>query len=278
MAPGVRLSAMGVLVREAMGANERLRNSSYKESISRMKAVLQHTMRRKLRYQQLPFFEFLRDDTLSARDRLSFYPCMAGFIMSFGDLNRYVLRDEPTTDAHQAMVNAHTHEDDHHWPWYLEDFEKLGFDVARRPTQLLRETFSEECVQNRLLAHRLAHLVWGAAPKVRLAVIEAIEETGNVLFELTAKLASQYQRATGVELRYLGDFHFRLESGHAMNNEHAALAAIELDDGAQRADALSRVDAVFEGFTAWTHELHAYARRRVDLRNAEAAQPAPMTA
>lgn len=234
-------------------------------------------MRRKHRYQQLPFFEFLRDESRPVRERLTFYPCMAGFILSFGDLNRYVLRDEPTTDPHQAMVNSHTYEDDHHWPWYLEDFEKLGFDGARRPTQLLRALYSEECAHNRVWAHRLAHLAWGAAPKVKLAVIEAIEETGNVLFDLTAKLAAQYQRETGVELRYLGDFHFRLESGHAMNNEHAALAAIELDDDAQRADALARVDAVFDGFTAWTQELHAYALARCGRSSSHAA-PAEMDA
>jgi hypothetical protein len=58
-----------------------------------------------------------------------------------------------------------------------------------------------------------------------------------------------------------------------MNNEHAALAAIELDDNAQRADALARVDEVFDGFAAWTHELHAYARKRIGLREDEAARP-----
>ncbi len=53
---------------------------------------------------------------------------MAPFILAFSDLNRFVLRDEPSNDPHQRLVNEHTHEDDHHWPWYLEDLTKLGFD------------------------------------------------------------------------------------------------------------------------------------------------------
>jgi hypothetical protein len=83
-----------------------------------MKAVLRHILRLKRDYANLPFFEHLRNRALSPEERLSFFPCMAPFILSFGDLNRYVLRVEPTDDPHQAMINAHTHEDDHHWPWY----------------------------------------------------------------------------------------------------------------------------------------------------------------
>jgi len=96
-------------------------------------------------------------------------------------------------------------------------------------------------------------------PAVRLAIVEAIEETGNVLFALTSTLATRVQAETGVELRYCGEFHFQLESGHAMNNDHAELAGIALD-ATQRADAIERVDAVFDAFTAWTHELLRYAQ------------------
>ena len=171
-----------------------------------MKTVLKHIFQHKRAYAQLPFFDFLRDDDLSPRERLAFFPCMASFILSFGDLNRLVLRVEPTDDPWQKMINAHTYEDDHHWPWYLEDFTKLGHDdVKRPPGDTLRFLYSDATIQNRLLAHRLAHLVWGAEPVVRLAIIEAIEETGQVLFALTSSIAAQYQHDTGTELRYCGD-------------------------------------------------------------------------
>jgi hypothetical protein len=230
-----------------------------------MKTVLQNIFRLKRDYAALPFFEFLRDDTLSARERLDFFPCMAPFIMSFGDLNRLVLRQEPSDDPHLKMINAHTYEDDHHWPWYLEDFTKLGHDQPKMPpSETLRFLYSDATIQNRLLSMRLAHLIWGAAPVVRLAIIEAIEETGNVLFALTSKIAVDVERETDVELRYCGEFHFRLESGHAMNSDHAELAHIALDS-ALRQDAIERVNLVFSWFTDWTHELLAFAR---------AAQPA----
>lgn len=223
-----------------------------------MKTVLQHILRRKREYARAPFFDFLRDETLSVGERLAFYPCMAPFILAFGDLNRYVLRDEPSDDPHQRIINAHTHEDDHHWPWYLEDFAKLGHDQPSLPVQTMQRLWSDASACNRLLSHHLAHLIWGATPVVRLAIVEAIEETGNVLFALTARLAARHQQETGVELRYLGEFHFALESGHAMNHDHAELAAIELS-AAQREEAMERADRVFEHFRAWTGELLAYA-------------------
>lgn len=223
-----------------------------------MKTVLQHILTRKRDYARLPLFDFLRDDRLSARERLGFFPCMAPFIMSFGDLNRHVLRIEPSSDPLQQMLNAHSHEDDHHWPWYLEDLKKLGHDKRSTPSDVLRFLFSDASVCSRMLAHRLANLVWNAKPAVRLAIVEAIEETGNVLFALTSKLALAIERDEGILLRYLGEFHFRLESGHAMNNDHAVLAQIALDD-ATRAQALEAADLVFGWFEGWTDELLRFA-------------------
>ena len=37
--------------------------------------------------------------------------------------------DDAGNDPHQRMLNEHAREDDHHWPWFLEDFAKLGFDT-----------------------------------------------------------------------------------------------------------------------------------------------------
>ncbi len=223
-----------------------------------MKPVLKHIQHHKRRYAALPFFDFLRDDRLTPRERLAFFPCMAPFIMSFGDLNRHVMREEPTSDPYQMMLNAHSIEDDHHWPWYLEDFTKLEHDQPRAPTETMRFLFSDATVRSRMLSHRLAHLIWLGTPAVRLAVVEAIEETGNVLFALTTRLAGAIERDSGVELRYCGEFHYRLETGHAMNGDHAELARIELSE-IERADAIGRVDAVFDLFTGWTDELLAYA-------------------
>ena len=243
-----------------------------------MKPVLKHIFQLKRRYEQLPFFDFLRDESHSPQARLAFFPCMASFILSFGDLNRFVLRQEPTEDPHQRMINAHTYEDDHHWPWYLEDFSKLGHDTPTPGSDTLRQLFSDATITNRLLMLRLTHLIWSHPPVVRLAIIEAIEETGNVLFALTTKIAAAYQHEVGTELRYCGEFHFQLESGHAMNNDHAELAGIALDNPT-RAQAIECVEQVFLWFTAWTHELLSYAlAARQDIATTPSLRLAPSTA
>lgn len=215
-------------------------------------------------YANRPLFQFMRDETLSPRDRLAFFPCMAPFILAFGDLNKYVMRDETSADPHQKLVNQHTYEDDHHWPWYLEDLTALGFDREVATTQVMMFLYSDRTSVNRMLMPKLSHLLYDATPVERLAIIEAIEETGNVLFALTTALARKIEAEEKITLRYLGDFHFQLETGHAMSGaDHRELAEIALDD-VQRERCLSHVARVFEYFDQWTDELLAYATAELD--------------
>jgi hypothetical protein len=237
----------------------RLIQSRSKQMESTMRAVLSAIFDAKRSYEQLPLFQFMRDEALTARERIGFYPCMAPFILAFGDLNKYVMRDEQSNDAYQKLVNLHSREDDHHRPWFLEDFSTLGFDVTQLPTDVLRFLYSDETKVNRMLSMKLAHLLYGATAIERLVIIESIEETGNVLFGLTVKLARRIERDEGVTLRYLGDFHFSLESGHAMcGDDHRELAAIDLD-ATQRTRCLALVNEVFRYFQDWTNELLAFA-------------------
>ncbi len=225
-----------------------------------MQRVLRHVFDHKRRYAQLPLFVRMRDDSLAPLERLAFYPCMAHFIMSFGDLNKLVLRREAGDDVHQAMVNQHTYEDDHHWPWYLEDLSKLGFDIEARGSDWMRFLWGEETERNRALMYRLTAMIDQASSIERLAIIEAIEETGNVLFAAMLPIAEQLERELGVSLRYCGDFHFARESGHTVGADHRALVTLVLDDPA-RSRVLAQVDEVFACFADWTHELLRYATR-----------------
>jgi hypothetical protein len=223
-----------------------------------MKEVLRHIFDKKRGYQLLPLFEWMRNEQLSPRQRLAFYPCMAHFIMTFGDLNKFVLRDESVSDEFQEMVNLHTREDDHHWPWYLEDFSKLGFDAEMRGSEWMNFLWGKETEQNRILAARLTGLISGTTGLQRLVIIEAIEETGNVLFGTMLPLAVSIEQQTGEQLRYCGPFHFNLESGHTVGADHRTLAAVSLSPS-ERAHCQSMVDEVFSAFEAWTHELLRYA-------------------
>lgn len=223
-----------------------------------MKQVMKHIFAKKRAYDRLPLFQWMRNESLAPRERLAFYPCMAHFILTFGDLNKFVLRDERTTDRYQEMVNVHTFEDDHHWPWYLEDFTKLGFDAEMSGTAWMRFLWGEETQQNRILFARLAELIKGTSGLERLVIIEAIEETGNVLFGTMLPIAEAVERELGVQLRYCGPFHFERESGHTVGADHKELAAVVLSESA-RARCIALVDEVFARFEPWTHELLRYA-------------------
>jgi hypothetical protein len=225
-----------------------------------MKAVMKELAQAKRHYSKLPLFEFLRCESIAPRDRLAFLPCMAPFILAFSDLNRFVFRDEASKDPHQHLVNEHTHEDDHHWPWYLEDLTKLGFDRHAHVTQVLRSYMKDESQQNRMLMARLAQLTYGTTPTEKLVIIEAIEETGNVLFGLTSKLAERIQAEGGPELRYLGQFHFARETGHAMHGmDHRVLESIPLTE-LERVRCLDLCFRVFDLFADWSTELLAFAK------------------
>jgi hypothetical protein len=226
-----------------------------------MKPILGKIAEHKQAYANLPLFLYMRDASLTEEARLAFYPCMAHFILSFGDINKYMLREEPTTDRYQQRVNIHTYEDDRHWPWYLEDFAKLGFDRLCTPSAWMRFLWSEETRQNRILTYRLAALIDRASAIERIAIIEAIEETGNVLFGTMLDLATAIERRRGIELRYCGEFHFALESGHSAGSNRLEIAEISLDEATQ-AHCLLLVDEVFALFAAWTHELLSYATRK----------------
>jgi len=231
-----------------------------------MKAVMRELAQAKRHYSTLPLFEFLRDDGLSPRDRLAFVPAMTPFILAFSDLNRFVFRDESSKDPHQFLINEHTYEDDHHWPWFLEDLTKLGFDRTSAVTNLQRSMMKDDQRFNRMLAPRLAQLSFRATPIEKLVIIEAIEETGNVLFGLTAKLAARIEADGGPELRYLGQFHFSRETGHAMHgHDHRVIEAISLS-ATERVRCLDLSFRVFDLFADWSNELHAYARRALAQR------------
>jgi hypothetical protein len=223
-----------------------------------MREVLAAIAERKRAFARLPFFAFLQDESLAPEQRLAFYPCMAHWIMSFADLNKYFLRAEPAGDELQQRVNAFTHEDDDHWLLYVEDFQKLGFDKFYTGTDWLNFLWGEETRANRMLSYRIASLIMHAGSVERVAIIEAMEEAAGVFFPLTVELAGQIQERSGVELRYLGHFHTALEAAHTGAGDHESLAQIELDEQTRRR-AVEMVDEVFALFSDWAEEVLRFA-------------------
>ena len=228
-----------------------------------MREVLAAIEERKRAFARHPFFAFLADESLTAEERLSFYPCMAHWVMSFADLNKYFLRVESPADAHQERVNLYSREDDDHWQLYLEDFRKLGCDDLYTVTGWLEFLWGEETRANRMLSYRISHLVAGASSVQRLAIVESMEEAANVFFPLTLRLAERVRQETGEELRYLGHFHFNLEAEHTGAGDHEALARIELDD-VTRQRTVHMVNEIFALFEDWADEVLRFAATQLD--------------
>jgi hypothetical protein len=186
---------------------------------------------------------------------------MAHFIMSFSDLNRAVLRfPEPQSELEHA-VNRHTAEDEEHWRWYLMDLEVLGHAGPSAATSVLEALWGVDTRAIRSLTYTLVALVAGTDAAARLALIEVMEETGNVTFSALAPLARHFQRQEGRELHFCGDLHLGHETGHTMGSEHVLITSITLG-AAARADILQRVDRAFDAFDAFADELARFGRGR----------------
>jgi hypothetical protein len=223
-----------------------------------MKEVLAAISEKKRAFARMPFFAFLGDDRLAPEERLAFLPCMAHWVMSFADLNKYFLRAEAGGDQYQERVNVYSREDDDHWLLYLEDFRKLGFDRSQTAADWLKFLWGDETRANRLLSYRIARMAMGATSVQKIAIVEAMEEAANVFFPLTVRLAGQLQQQAGVELRYLGRFHSDLEAEHTGAGDHASLADIEMDEETRRG-ALEMVGEIFRLFEDWSEEVLRFA-------------------
>lgn len=226
-----------------------------------MRRVMELIEKRTAELGKAPFFDFLRDTSVPPRDRLAFAPCVAHFVMSFADLYALVLREEPTDDHFQTLVNAHTREDETHWQWFLKDLEKIGANPELRFSDALRFVWSDATVQMRMLTYQMCRLGFGADSLSKLVLVHVIEAAGKVTIESVAEVGREFGVATGERLVYLGPHHFDTEGNHTLEvpGVHTAIVEIALDPA--RADALmAMVDESFGYFRAFIDEMHAFAK------------------
>lgn len=242
-----------------------------------MQAVLDHIEARRQAYASLPLFDHLRDPGDDPAGALTFMRNAAHFVMSFADLNRFCFRDEIHTGGWQDDVNAHTYEDDHHWPWYLSDLKTLGLDDRLSFTEALQFLWADANRGTRLLSYRLWALAENALPLERMVIIEAIEATGVVFFGGLVSVSRRVPEGRLARpLIYVADHHFAVEQGHAAGqaSHDERLAQIALSD-AERRRYIRLVDAVFDHFIAWSAELYVHAMRGPRAENALAARRDP---
>lgn len=226
-----------------------------------MEEVLALIEKKKQEFAKSGLFEFMRDQSINPRQRLAFAPCVAPFVMSFGEFNKYVFREEPTNDPLQAIVNNHTYEDDRHWLWFLEDLETLGINRYVKFSDALNFLWNEETKASRWVTHQIFRYACGASPIAKLAIIEVIEATGNVFFSTAAPIAQELRTITQKELLYFGCFHLAVETGHTTGTPDVdqQIKNIQLTVES-RQEAFEIVENLFEAFTKLTDELLVYAK------------------
>jgi hypothetical protein len=227
-----------------------------------MEEVLAFIEKKKHEFSVLPFFEYLRDQSISPRQRLAFAPCAAPFIMSFGELNRSVFRDEPTNDPIQKIINKHTYEDDHHWVWFLEDLEKLGFDEPKVFSKTLEFLWGSETQIARRLVYQLYQYTVEATPIQRLVVIEAAESTGNVFLAASSQTIRDLQDiAAFEEYQYFGASHLIVDTGHTYCSPKSKqyIESIKVTKS-EKEHYLEIVEKIFTIFTEFINELFVYAK------------------
>lgn len=193
-----------------------------------MKRALSYIERKNASFARHPMFDYLRNESLSAQQRLVFAPYMAHFVFSFMDINRFVLRDLGSHDQYQQLVNIHTDEDSHHWPWYLNDLKKLELDKSGTFTEWLYFIWSDHGISSRMLTYDMVGLVKQASPVCKIILVEVIEKTGNVFLGQTAVVSRQLDSPP--EYLYFGQHHLDCETGHHMGTDaiERKLEAIEL--------------------------------------------------
>lgn len=233
-----------------------------------MKDILALIEERQQTYSQLPFFQFLQDKSINPRKRLSFVPCAAPFIMGFSDLCKYVLRQEPTQDKIQEILNKHTYEDDFHWQWFLEDLEKLGFNGFSRLNNSLIFLWSEETKASRFLINELYKYIVDSDALGKLIIMEAMEATAEIFLFSTAQAANNLEIITDKQYKYFGSYHCESESDHntRSNNVRKFIENIYIPEE-DRQKKVELVEKVFQLFAQWNHELLIYAQ------NSQVSQP-----
>jgi hypothetical protein len=227
-----------------------------------MEEILALIEKKKCEFSQLPFFEHLRDQSISPRQRLAFAPCAAPFIMSFGELNKTVFRDEPTSDPIQKIINKHTYEDDHHWIWFLEDLEKLGFNKPKIFSKTLEFLWGSETQIARRLVYQLYQYTVEATPIQRLIVIEAAESTGNVFLAASSQTIRDLQNiAAPEEYQYFGASHLIVDTGHTYCSPKSKqyIESIEVTE-TEKKRYFGLIENIFTVFTEFIDELFVYAK------------------
>ncbi|MBB6498394.1 hypothetical protein [Pedobacter cryoconitis] len=208
-------------------------------------------------FEQHPFFNYIKTSDGPINQRLRFLPEMAHFVMSFSDLNKYVLPFvNPSTDL-EIAVNMHALEDANHSMWYISDLDTMGFNENVSTTKNISYLWSDELAPSRILTYELVGIIKNKPAEARLAIIEAIEATGNAFFSILTTVTGTAASPVAAKLKYLGALHLSHETGHTIGSNDNLLDSINFTDSeylAVRHD----IDKTFAAFYKFIDQLYTH--------------------
>lgn len=224
-----------------------------------MQVVIDHIEERRKAYEGHDFFvKLLTDESLSGERRLAWAPSVIPFIMGYSDLNKYVFR-KGEGDAHldplQALLNAHTYEEDFHWQWMLGDLDKLGADSRMPLSEATRVLWGTAFTHSRRLCLELASIAAGAPAYAVFAMVETIEAVSITIFDHCRGITLR----DGEECEFFGTKHYAAEASHSIKSPQVTQSSLPILDDDRRAEAISMVDRVFPLFDEWSDGLLQFA-------------------
>jgi hypothetical protein len=207
-------------------------------------------------YKERPMFAFLRDRSIPPQRRLAFAPSAAHYVLTFTDFCERVLRDEPTEDPIQKIVNAQTYEEAVHSRWFLEDLQTLGHDPVVRFSDALKFVWSDASARSRLLSYELCRFGLAADPIRRLVLVHCVEATADVMVGHVMSVGKEWSQVTGRPLKFFGQSHETAEEQHSFKGEDVqrVLTGVRLD-ARTKEELVGMVRATFAHFSAFTDEL-----------------------
>lgn len=168
-----------------------------------------------------PFMDFLRDESIPARRRMSFAPYLTYLAVSFADIvDTWLYVPNPTNEL-QERINIYVNEDDSHYNLLLHDIEKvLGYGIERYGsfTGVVRHLWGDDSRATREYVYGwLDCLNRYKDPIITLTTFEAFEIGAQPLID--APYYHVYLPENGIkELLYFGQTHVDMEMNHTQFN------------------------------------------------------------
>jgi hypothetical protein len=227
--------------------------------VAKMKEVIDYIEERRKAYERHDFFvRLLTDESLSGERRLAWAPSVVPFIMGYSDLNKYVFRKgegDAQLDHLQALLNAHTYEEDFHWQWMLNDLGKLGADGQMPLSDAARVLWGADFKHSRRLCLELTSLAAGSPTYAVFAMVESIEAVSITIFERCRGITLE----DGRECEFFGTKHYLAEASHNIKSPEVAETSLPTLDQGQRDESRLMVDRVFSLFDDWSSSLLRFA-------------------